>query len=275
MSYKLSIFTTASNPFTRGDNFFDAIYCYTDLAEEVVLVGSSNVPKIIPGVKIINYKWPKEFNWSFIGEQFTRGYQACTGDAVIHADLDFIFHEKDFEAIRDAAQLMLGNNLPAMSFYKYQFVLPDRYNVKSRLVIMVNKRDYGDRIKFDSSGDLAQPSLDGKYLNPDAVPESKIGFYNYEKLLKTKKQIADDQGRMERAWFKQFGEYQMGSNGTNESAYNKWVKAQVGKFNKPQERVKLEAHPKYVQETIKNLQPHMWGFSGHNNLEVNSYAQNM
>lgn len=269
---KLSIFTTVTNPINRGDAYHEAINCYKDLADEVVVVNGGGQITNYLGVTYVNRNWPEEFDWPFIGEQFTRGYKACTGDAVIHADLDFIFHEKDFEDIRNAAQLMLDNNLPAMTFYKYQFVLPDRYNLKSRLVIMVNKRDYGDRIKFDSSGDLCQPSIDGRYLSPDSVPQSKIGFYNYEKLLKTKAQVMDDVGRMERAYKKHFHYTQYGSNGTDKDAYKHWIDAQIGKFNKPQQHVRLEDHPKYVRETINNLKPEQFGFNGHGKLEGNDYV---
>lgn len=272
MAMKLSIFTTATEPHKRGDNYHDAIKCYKELADEVVVVNGGGQITNHLDIKYLNRKWPREFEWPFIGEQFTRGYKACSGDAVIHADLDFIFHEKDVEDIRKVAQLMLDDNLPAMSFYKYQFILPDRYNLKSRLVIMVNKRDYGDRIKFDSSGDLCQPSLDGRYINPDSVPDSKIGFYNYEKLTKTKEQIMDDVGRMERAYQRHFGYTQYKSDGTDEDAYKHWIDAQKGKMNKSQERIKLSAHPKYVQETIKNLKPGQFGFNGHGNLEGNRYV---
>lgn len=271
----LSLFTTVTNPTLRGDNIKDALKCYDQLADEIVVIdGDNNLQlrrKLGKQVRIKNY-WPKEFIWPFIGYQFTKGYQACNGDAVIHADLDFIFHEKDIEAIRQAAEIMLDNNAPAMSFYKHQFILPDRYNLKSRLVIMVNKRDFGDRIKFDSGGDLAQPSLDGIYLNPDDLLEAGIAFNNYEKLLKTKEQIADDQGRMERAYKRHFGHTQMVSDGTDEDAYIKWIEAQVGKFAKPQKRIELEEHPKYVQETIRDLKPENWGYNGHGYLETNDYV---
>ena len=77
------------------------------------------------------YPWPQEFSWEFIGQQFQRGYEACSGDWVIHTDLDFIFHQKDFEAIRKACE----NNpeSPALSFYKYQFIQPDKYNLKEQI----------------------------------------------------------------------------------------------------------------------------------------------
>lgn len=276
---KLSIFTAVTRPEKRGDNYKDALSCYTDLADETIIIyGNANAKPLdyknngghTVHVPCVIDSWPKEFSWELIGQQFQRGYEACTGDWVIHADLDYIFHERDFRAIRMACE----NNpdAPALSFWKFQFVLPDRYNLKSRLVIAVNKAKYGDRIKFDSSGDLCQPSLDGKYLSPDDVPEAGIPFYNYEKILKTRQQIADDQGRMERAYFRRFGTFQMGSDGSNDSAYNKWVEAQRGKLRKPHKFIKLSDHPKYMQETIKNLTVDQWGYSGHGLIEENKYV---
>lgn len=269
---KLSIFTTMKNPSIRGDMFDVAISCYSELADEVKYV-DGGYPEywLTPeNTTRVTKRWAHEFSWPFIGKQFQRGYEACTGDWVIHADLDFIFHEKDFTDIR--ATLEQHNDMPALSFYKYQFILPDRYNLKSRLVIAVNKGKYRERIRFDSGGDLAQPSLDGRYISPDFIPQSKVAFYNYEKLLKTKRQIAEDVGRMERAYKRHFGHTQYGSDGTDVDAYNQWVEAQRGKFNKPQEKIKLKDHPKYVQETITNLQPEQWGYNGFGLIEGRVYA---
>lgn len=271
---KLSIFTTYTNPMDRGDNPFPALKCYEELADEVIVIDGSNKDGETPlsNAQIVWSPWPQEFSWKLIGNQFQKGYEACTGDVVIHADLDFLFHENDFEAIKQAAQRMLDEHEPATSFFKHQFILPDRYNLKSRLVIMVNKRDFGDRIKFDSGGDLCQPSLDGIYISPDSVPECGLPFYNYEKLLKTKEQIADDVGRMERAYERHFGKTQYGSDGTDEHAYKLWVKAQVGKFSKPQQIIPLSRHPKYIQKTIQSLTPDQWGYDGHGRLERNIYV---
>lgn len=265
---KLSIFTTITNPEIRGDNYKDALKCYDDLADELVVIdGSGNYQDNTEimndnGDKFIYKIWPKEFEWKFIGQQFQRGYEACTGDWVIHADLDFIFHEKDFEAIRKACED--NPEAPALSFYKYQFIQPDRYNLKSRLVIAVNKKKYGDRIRFDSGGDLCQPSLDGKEIKADDVPEAKIPFYNYEKLLKTKDQIKDDVERMARAWHRHFGNHKLG---TDQTAYDEWFKMAKGRYSKPQTPFNLEDHPKYVKETIKNLKPDQWGYNGFGELK--------
>lgn len=283
MALKLSIFTTITNPIDRGDNYIDASNCYEELADEVVVVDGTyrdtntrhQFKAELQGEdhnKVVLSEWPQEFSWEFIGQQFQRGYEACTGDWVIHADLDFIFHEQDFDNLREACAN--NNHMPAISFYKYQFILPDRYNLKSRLVIAVNKGRFGNRIRFDSGGDLAQPSLDGKYISPDDAMESKIPFYNYEKMTKTKDQIKNDVGRMERAYSRHFGKTQYGSDGTDDDAYKKWIEAQLGKFNKPQEHIKLEDHPKFVRDTIKNLIANQFGHSGFNKLGINNYVKN-
>lgn len=271
---KLSIFTTGKNPVSRGDLFDEPLSCYNELADEVVYVdGSGDLPNGQHGD--LCYVWPKEFSWELIGQQFQRGYEACTGDVVIHADLDFIFHEKHFRSIRQAAQRMLDEHQPAVSFFKYQFILPDRYNLKSRLVIMVNKKDFGNRIKFDGGGesDLCQPSLDGKLIKADNIPESGIPFYNYEKIIKSKEQIMNDVGRMERAYKKHFGKTQYGSDGTDKDAFNKWYQAQIGKLQKPHEHISIDQHPKYMKETILNLKPEQFGYSAFG-YEVNDYAEN-
>ncbi len=262
----LTVFTTTTNPIMRGDNFEDAFKCYCDLADELIIVDGSTTDKAPDFEKRSSYvryvynKWPQEFNWPLIGQQFQRGYEAASGDWVLHADLDFIFHEKDFDNIRKA--LTDHPKAPALSFWKYQFILPDRYNLKSRLVLAVNKRVYGDRIRFNSGGDLCQPSLDGAEIKPDYVAESRIPFYNYEKMTKNADQIMADCGRMDRAFFKHFGFYQLSNDGSDESAFDGYIRLMRGRFHKPQEHIKLEQHPKYIQETINSLRPKQFGYNG-------------
>ena len=252
---KLSIFTTVTRPEQRGDNVADALKCYNELADEVIVIDGKDT-------------WPQQFSWNLIGQHFQKGYEQATGDWVIHADLDFLFHERDFEAIRQAC--VFNNGEPALSFWKYQFILPDRYNLKSRLVIAVNKGMYGDRIRFDSGGDLCQPSLDGIYITTGQIPEARVPFYCYEKMTKTKEQVEDDVKRMADAWYRYFLHYKLG---TNKTAYREWLRMVVGRFKKPQQHILLHEHPTYVQETIKTLEPTQWGWSGFDNLPINDYAK--
>lgn len=262
---KLSVFTTMKNPFERGDNYEDALACYRNLADEVVIVNSGDsvlTKSGIPNRVDVQMNWPQEFDWPVIGNAFQRGYEVATGDWVIHADLDFIFHERDFKAIREVMEK--NPNQPALSFWKYQFVLPDRYNLKSRLVVAVNKKVYGDRIKFDSGGDLCQPSLDGEEIKPDFVEEARIPFYNYEKMTKTADQIMADCGRMDRAYHRHFGKWQLSTDGsgTDESCFDGYIKLLKSRFKKPSEHIKIDEHPKYIQKTIRLLSPEQFGYNG-------------
>lgn len=253
----ISAFITITDPYNRGDLYGQCYKSAQGFADEVIVIDGKDT-------------WPKEFSWPVIGEHFQKGYEQASGDWVFHLDTDFIFHEKDYDAIREACRI--NSEAPALSFYKHQYILPDRYNLKSRLVIAVNKGKYGDRIKFNSGGDLCQPSLDGEYINPDSIPEAKIAFNNYEKPIKTEAQIKDDIGRMDRAYKRHFGKYLYGEDGTNESAFGGWLRMAVGRTNKPLKHVPLDSHPKVMQETIKNLTPDQWGYSGFGNIEVNDYA---
>lgn len=267
---KLSIFTTITNPEKRGDDWRDALKCYTELADEVVVVdGSPSLITVFPGTKQIWSKWPYKFDWPFIGEQFQRGYEACTGDWVIHMDIDWILHENDFQRIRET--LLMYDDHPAVSFWKYQFILPDRFNIKSRPVVAVNKGRFGNRIKFNSGGDLCQPSLDGKYISADDVPESRIALYNYEKMTKNKSQIRDDAERMEDAYFRYFGERLYTHDGR--TPYEGITDMLVRRFNKPQRPINIEDHPLVVQDTIRNLMPNQWGYNGLGKLVKNSYVK--
>ena len=49
---KLSIFTSMTNPEERNDAWQEAISCYEDIADEVIIVGDS---------------WPEEFKFDLIG----------------------------------------------------------------------------------------------------------------------------------------------------------------------------------------------------------------
>lgn len=264
----IAAFTTSTDPFERGDLFLQAISSYEGFSDELVLVDGSKYFLVPAGihevgsnlVTQVNYHWPEEFSWEFIGEQFQRGYEAAVSDWVMHCDLDFIFHERDYGRVRQAIKDY--PSAPAISFYKWQFIQPDRYNLKSRLVLAVNKGMYGDRIRFDGGGDLCQPTLDGKDIDVSAIPQSGVPFYNYEHILKTREQVTRDVGRMDRAYHRRFDKWLYSKDGTESSAIEGWLEMMVGRYNRPSEKLALYKHPKVMQSTIQLLKPEQWGYDG-------------
>lgn len=257
MALTIGCFITVTRPDERGDMFNQCLEMAADIFDEITIIDGAET-------------WPQEFNWPIIGQHFQKGYDQCKSDWVVHLDTDFFFHQKDKGKIRQALRDFPGS--PGVSFYKHQFILPDRFNLKSRLVLAVNKKEFGNRITFSGGADLCQPQLDGRDLSLDTMPQAGVAFYNYEKMLKTKEQIMDDQGRMERAYYRHFGYYQLAKDDTDQSAYEGWLQMQRGRFNKPQEKIPLSSHPQYVQETIKNLRPDQWGYNGFGLMEGKVYA---
>lgn len=255
---KISTFITITNPLERGDTFNECYKSAQGFSDEIIVVDGKDT-------------WAKEFNWKIIGQHFQKGYESATGDWVIHLDTDFIFHENDYQNIRQV--LSYYEYMPACSFWKFQFILPHQYNLKSRLVLAVNKKRFGNRIRFDSGGDLCQPSLDSNYIELNKTPEAKIPFYNYEKIIKTEEQIKDDIGRMERAYKRHFKKYQISETGKDDEAFNCWINLMIGRYRKPQKEILLKEHPAVMIDTIKGLTKNNWGYSGFNNLGVNAYAK--
>jgi hypothetical protein len=255
MALRIGAFITITDPLKRGDMFQECLQMALDCFDVVEVIDGKET-------------WPKEFDWPVIGQHFQKGYEKVDADWVVHLDCDFLFHHKDFRSVRQA--LKDFPNSPALSFYKWQFILPDRYNLKSRLLLAVNKNKYGDRITFSGAGDLCQPQLDGKDIDIADMPQSGIPFYNYEKLIKTKEQIIDDVERMDRAYFRHFGRWLYSQDG--KGAYEGWYKMVKGRFSKPSKMIALSEHPKYIQETIKNLTPEMFGYNGFGLIEGKVYA---
>ncbi len=249
---RVSLFVTITDPIERQDPFYEALSSYLDLVDEVVVVDGSDKGIKLPDtekIKYIRYPWPEEFDWPFIGQQFQRGYEACTGDWVIHADCDYIFHENDIPKIR--ALFKANPDQIAFSFWKYQFLLVDRYNLKSRTVLAVNRAKYGSRIRFDSGGDLCQPSLDGVEIKADNVPEARIPFYNYDFCFKTLPVIEKDWPRFRKAWKDHFG-----------SDFGEFKDMMVGRYNgRAFAIVNIDEQPKYIQERVRNIRPDQFGHS--------------
>lgn len=264
---KLSLFTTVTDPIERQDTFAESLPNYRKLADQLVIVDGSTDPNKLEKSfkktwdKKINYHWPEEFSFEFIGQQFQRGYEACDGDWVLRLDCDFVFREEDFQKIRQAIDY--AKDYPSITFTKKQFLLCDRFSIKSNLVLAFNKKKFGNRIKLDSGGDLCQASLDGKILDKESY-NSKIPFNNYDFLKKTKETVKKEFGRMARAWQRKFGEYKFGGP-DDDSAFEEFLLMQLTRIKKPHEIVPLSSHPESYQKTIKRMTSQnfgydMWGF---------------
>ena len=132
----ISIFTTYTNPEQRNDPYIEALKCYEEFADEVIITGKIG---------------PMNFLGKKLGKTFQDGFNKVNGDWAIRMDIDYFFHEKDFKKIKE--KLNKYKEYPAVSFPQYQFFTPRNYHLKTRLCIALNKKKFPD-IKLNGGGDL-------------------------------------------------------------------------------------------------------------------------
>lgn len=239
---KISIFTSMTNPEERMDPWKEALECYNDFADEVIVVGKD---------------WDYDFSWEKIGNVFQEGFDKCTGDWVIRMDLDYFFHQDNISDLRDT--LIKHSDQPAISFPKHQIFTPERYNLKSKICIAFNKKLHPN-IKLNGGGDLCQPTIDSIEINPSDVPEANIPIWNYDTFFRTKEIISEDRVRFARAWNRYFQNWEKGKDNPDE-AFEAWFKMIKKRYKKHKNILEINEHPKYIIEKINNLKPEQFGYN--------------
>ena len=239
---KVSIFTTMTNPQKRMDPYIEALKCYEDFADEVIIVGKN---------------WPEEFSFDYIGKTFQEGFDLCTGDWVIRMDIDTFFHQNDKDKLYKI--LLRNKNSPAIAFPKFQIFTPDRFDIKAKMCIAFNKKNYS-KIKLNGGGDLCDPTLDGNLLNQYNLPNERMPIWNYDSVFKTKEIISADRARFARAWKSYFNNWGNRGGGSEDEAFNAWFMMIEDRYKKHTLKLKVHNHPKYIIEKIKNLEEKQFGY---------------
>ena len=239
---KISIHTTMTNPEERMDPWKEALECYNDFADEVVVTGED---------------WPEEFSWDHIGKTFNEGLKKSTGDWAIRMDLDYFFHEKDMEYIKNF--IIENNDQIAIAFPKRQFFTSDRYQLQSKVCLAVNKKKYPE-IELNGGGDLCFPTLNKRLINVDEIPLCNAPIWNYDMMFKTKEIIENERLRFGRAWFDYFGNWGIFGGNSKEEAFEAWFKWVEEKYKKHVFNVSPNEHPKYIQKKLSELNEDQLGF---------------
>jgi len=250
---KISIATTYTNPDERQDPWKEAMACYEDFADEVIVTGEN---------------WPYDFSWDYIGKTFNEGFKKSTGDWVLRMDIDYFIHENDMKKIKQI--LKKYNEYPAICFPQYQFFLPNRFQLKTRLCIALNKKKYPN-IELNGGGDMCLATLNSKLITARDVPNTNIPIYQYDSMFRNKNVIAEDRSRFAKAWFNYFGSFDERGGSEPEKAFNAWYKSVETKFQFHTNKFNLDDHPKYIKYKIFNLEDDQFGHSG---FGLNMYKEN-
>lgn len=238
----LSIFTSMTNPESRNDPWKEALNCYEYFADEVEIVGQS---------------WPEEFKWDYIGKVFQEGFDKCSSDWVMRMDIDYFIHEKYKNKLRKL--LYKYEDYPAVSFPQYQIFTPNRYQIKTRICLLFNKKKYPE-IKLNGGGDLTLATLKGKLIDPKKVPMINIPIFQYESTFRTKEIIKNDRARFARAWYRQFDTYKTRGGPSQAEAYNAWFNEIRKRYEKHCFKLKISDHPQFIIDKIMNISSEQFGY---------------
>lgn len=241
---KISVATTYTNPHERMDPWQEALSCYEDFADEIIVTGDD---------------WPHDFSWEIIGETFEKGLSKASGDWVVRMDIDYFIHEKNMQNLRKA--LKKYENYPAVCFPQYQFFVPNKFHLKTRLCIALNKKHF-PQIKLNGGGDMCLATLDSNLINAKDVPNVNIPIYQYDSMFRTQDVIAKDRSRFASAWYEYFGNYGDRGGSSPDIAFEYWYKNVTKKFQFHTNSFNIKNHPRYIKEKIFDLTQDQFGYSG-------------
>jgi len=274
---KISVITTITNPEKRQDKWIEALNCYRDLADEVVMVDGSEAehyPIYLDEisketVKFVYLRWPYEWNWVELPRHLNAGLDKCTGDWVIRLDIDQFIHEDDFEVAR-AALRRCPDDCDVVTFQKMSMTYGKKYYQKGGQPIAFKRKNY---IKFglnlDKKTDLCFPvrvtehrEIDG-YKLPigHQLKEFKGGvkYLNYDYFFKTKDFTKKEFFRFSRAYHRYFKKWTFGR--TERKAFDVFLKMMKGRHDRSPYTYELKDHPKHIREAVRNLTKDQFGLN--------------
>lgn len=274
---RISGFITLSDPDKRNDPYRECINSALDLVDELIIVDGGitdkwreNIPNSSK-LKIVKRRWPEEFTWDFISEQFNYGLRHCFGDWAIRIDCDYIFHEDHIDLIRRGLEEL--SDTPAVNFLKLQVSLIDRYLIKARCPIAMNIKKCPD-IRFTKDGG-AHIAVGDKELDRDSLPvgaPGETGFFNYDWTFKTKKIVKHDAYRFAQSRLKFYGKDEPSwGHESPQKAFEFIRKMLIGKLKKGGKKIPLEDHPKYIQNRIKKMTKDEFGYNAWGESEPADY----
>ena len=238
-----SVFTTMTNPEDRNDPWKESLNCYESLADEVVVVGDN---------------WPVEFDWGIFNKIYQNGFDKCSTDWVMRMDLDYFIHQNDIPKIRSS--LKKYSEYPAIVLPQYQFFTSNRFQIKTKLCILLNKRKFPE-IKLDGGTDRMLATLNGELLTYKNVPQLRVPIWQYDSMFRTKEIIGEDRARFARAWYRTFSNYGDRGGDNPELAFDAWFSMIKKRYTKHVFKTSISKHPKFITKRLESLSDKQFGFN--------------
>jgi hypothetical protein len=295
---KISILTTIGNekfsPDDRQDKWIEALYCFSELADQVIVVngnrfflikqklergrvyysGEYSTPvtsKIIDQCFFLNFSWPYEWNWVELPRHLNAGLEKCSGDFVIKMDIDQLFHEDDFRKVRQKLA-ECPQHCDVATFQKMSLTYGKKYYQKGGQPIAFRNKPYIRIGKdMDKETDLCFPvdMRHGRYekVGDYRLPVGRgldrfktgVTYWNLDYFFKTKEFTRKEFWRFSRAYHRYFDKWSFGE--TEEESFRKFLGMMKGRHDRAPYTYKLGDLPKYIRGAVRDLKKEQFGFN--------------
>lgn len=279
---KISVLTTITNPEQRQDKWKEALECYSDLADEIVLVNGGSPLSVgylfqHPKIKILDLEWPNEWNWVELPKHLSAGRKECTGDWIIKMDIDQFFHENDIKDIKDKLSVA-PEECQVMTFQKMSLTYGKKYYQKGgQPIAFRNSPEISIGKNLDKETDLCFPirqtgtetifDWEGKIdsyelpVGRDLVTgKTGIKYWNCDYFFKTKEFTKKEFWRFSRAYERYFKTWKFGS--SEDSSFHIFIDMLKARYKDAPYTYKLEDLPKYIRKSAEELTPEQFGYNG-------------
>lgn len=283
---KLTILTTITRPNERQDKWIEALSCYHELADEVIVVNGSGLMPIqikarFPKVKEVSLFWEHDWNWIELPRHLNAGLDEATGDWVLKLDIDQLIHEDDFSALRELLA-DIPKECHSATMQKMSLTYAKKYYEKGSQEVLFRRLKgirFGKNIQrktdlcfpVDTNGIKGFETVDGYVLPLGKSLKSyrtRFHYWNYDYFFKTEEFTKKEFWRMAQAYQRYFGEYAFGD--SEEASFQCFLNMVHSRYLKSPYTAELETHPKFIQDAVKTLTSKQLGFNCWGKYEQNS-----
>ena len=299
---RLSAFVLTTNSIKNQFPFIESIRSWLTILDELIVVDGGSTDGTIEAIeairdnriKIINNektKWPEDWDYSKMGENFNIGLENCTGDVVLKFDADYVLHEDG--KMREAIQQGFDQEKMTFSFVRRNFILSDRFFVKSKKTLGINMTKVKEITKDLKYGfDLKKWGWGYEFIIPkkkehgiwfgDMIRAKQIDWlcpsavFNYDYMFADKETTKKARFRHYRAHYRQQSYmFDVGDNYNDPKTSWEAYKGQLGKNMKLlQEQLDITDHPVLVQKKIKKMTEDNQGHNCWGWYDTSRYFQN-
>ena len=293
---KISAFCLTTNAIQNEFPFIESIKSFLPIVDELIVVDGGSTDGTIEAIQQINdskiriindedVKWEKEWAYGRMGHNFNRGLQECTGDWVIKFDVDYILHEKGTIRFREDLANASKRERLTVAFTRMNFILADRFYVKSKKTLAINKtrcREVGINLKYGL--DLKRWGWGFDFIDGTELKD-KVNFgsmlreggnsivtgatvFNYDFCLASKDIVRESRWRHELAVNKQqllagltTKEAVNNIRENKEVVWNLFKKNCLENLERFATPLEIEKHPEIIQDKIKNLSKDQQGYN--------------